>query len=173
MTRGQLPRGRREGRALLAAGGVDPADHERGLRRPERLRIAAVVAHGERLRVQADASQGVCRGGSMLDFDSNLSRALRRGVRTAPLVRRPSGADYDASSRSRSPRANEPSRDAAARDVSAVTARVHIEVSAPSSRDSPGQHLQYRRPTNSPKAGLTFTFDYFAHAILLTRPDLR
>ena len=90
-----------------------------------------------------------------------------------PLVRRPSGADYDASSRSRSPRANEPSRDAAARDVSAVTARVHIEVSAPSSRDSPGQHLQYRRPTNSPKAGLTFTFDYFAHAILLTRPDLR
>jgi len=107
VTRGQLPRGRREGRALLAAGGVDPADHERGLRRPERLHTAAVVAHGERLRVYADASQGVCRGGSMLDFNSNLSRALRgRGSRTAPLVRRPSGADSDASSRSRSPRAN-------------------------------------------------------------------
>ena len=31
----------------------------------------------------------------MLDFDSNLSRALRRGVRTAPLVRRPwSGGQF-------------------------------------------------------------------------------
>ena len=69
MTRGQLPRGRSEGRALLAAGGVDPADHERGLRRV----FALAFASCERKE----------------------------------------------------------SRDAAARDVSAVTARVHIEVSAP------------------------------------------
>jgi hypothetical protein len=76
-----------------------------------------------------------------------------------------------ASSHSPPPLANESNRDAAARDVSAVTGRV-LPYRGFSSR--PGQvSIEDDRQNTSPKAGLTFTFDYFAHAILLTRPDLR
>ena len=67
-----------------------------------------------------------------MDFNSNLSRALRgRGVSYGPARSKAFGRGLRRVFALAFASCERTNRDAAARDVSAVTGRVHIKVSAP------------------------------------------